>query len=66
MSGLRKLLNGARYALKEQLKKIDDSFCLMCENAYIHLVSRYLQAASKCLPVLAELSGLEWSWAGTS
>ena len=47
-------------------KKIDDSFCLMCENAYIHLTSRYLQVASKYLLVLAELSGAEQSWAGTS
>ena len=46
-------------------KKIDDSFCLLSENAHIHLVSRYLQVASKYLPVMAEFSGLEWGWAVT-
>ena len=32
----------------------------MHENAHIHLVSRYLQVASKYLLVLAEISGVEW------
>ena len=43
-------------------KKIDDSFYYLHENAHIHLVTRYLQVASKYLPVLAEFSGLEWGW----
>ena len=51
---------------KRIIEQIDDSFCPMCENACIHLVTRYLQVVSKYLLVLAELSGLEWGWAVTS
>ena len=51
------------YKVRLSLKKITgDSFYYLCENAHIHLVSSYLQVASKYLPILAEFSGLEWSW----
>ena len=46
------------------IKIIDNSFCPMCENAHIHLVSRFLQVTSKYLPALAEFSGVEWGCQG--
>ena len=38
VSKLRKLHDSAGYVIEEQLKKIDESFCPLCENAHKPLI----------------------------